>query len=117
MDLKNKTKVFKSNSPIYSVNGKYYPKQEYEQTQYAKISKSELIDLLMKQQSRGPKPVAGMKSVKQMGAEFEKATKVAPVPPSRYKFKILKIMNKSEEMELLKQQKRSIRSWLMITFP
>ena len=47
--------------------------------------------------------MVGMKSVKQMGAEFEKATKVAPVPPSRYKFKILKIMNKSEEMELLKQ--------------
>ena len=47
--------------------------------------------------------MVGMKSVKQMGAEFEKATEVAPVPPSRYKFKILKIMNNSEEMELLKQ--------------
>ena len=53
----------------------------------------------MKQQSRGPKPVVGKKSVKQMGAEFEKATKVAPVPSPRYKSKILKIMNKSEEMD------------------
>lgn len=44
-----------------------------------------------------------MKSVKQIGSEFEKATEVAPVPPPRYKYKIQKIMNKSEEMELLKQ--------------
>ena len=53
----------------------------------------------MKRQSRGPKPVVGKKSVKQMGAEFKKATKVAPVPSPRYKSKILKIMNKSEEMD------------------
>lgn len=64
-----------------------------------KMSKSELIYLLMKQQSRGPKPVVGVKSVKQIGSEFEKATEVAPVPPPRYKYKIQKIMNKSEEMD------------------
>ena len=29
-----------------------------------------------------------MKSVKQIGSEFEKATEVAPVPPPRYKYKI-----------------------------
>ena len=52
------------------------------------MSKSELIYLLMKQQSRGPKPVVGTKSVKQIGSEFEKATEVAPVPPPRYKYKI-----------------------------
>lgn len=63
-----------------------------------KMSKSELIYLLMKQQSRGPKPVVGMKSVKQIGSEFEKATEVAPVPLPRYKYKIQK-MNKSEEMD------------------
>ena len=66
-----------------------------------KMSKSELIDLLMKQQLiiREPKPVVGMKSVKQIGSEFEKATEVAPVPPPRYKYKVQKIMNKSEEMD------------------
>ena len=43
--------------------------------------------------------MVGMKSVKQIGSEFEKATEVAPVPPPRYKYKIQKIMNKSEEMD------------------
>ena len=43
--------------------------------------------------------MAGMKSVKQIGSEFEKATEVALVPPPRYKYKIQKIMNKSEEMD------------------
>ena len=42
--------------------------------------------------------MVGKKSVKQMGAEFQKATKEAPVPSPRYKSKILKIM-KSEEMD------------------
>lgn len=58
-----------------------------------------------------------MKSVKQIGSEFEKATEVAPVPPPRYKYKIQKIMNKSEEMDnTIETIGRSIRSWLMIMF-
>ena len=61
--------------------------------------------------------MVGMKSVKQIGSEFEKATEVAPVPPPRYKYKIQKIMNKSEEMDnTIETIGRSIRSWLMIMF-